>query len=144
MKSNDFVSERAYNIVCKMLGRHEERNEDVAPGQRLEETMKQPCNGPTAASDLVSPPYNDPDLQYFEEASSLRTYVNDDYYFQANSANFDLSSLAMPPNEPPADFLFGQAQMPLFFGDYFSTNFDQGTDYYDLDDYTQHGQQPPQ
>jgi hypothetical protein len=137
MKSNDVVSERAYNIVCKMLGKHGQSREDVATGQWAAEMAKQPYNEPTAASYMVSQPYNDQDLQYLQETPCLDTYLNDDYYSQANSGNFDL-------NEPSADFLFGQAQLPLFFGNHFMTSFDQGTDYYGLDGYIQHGQQPPQ
>jgi hypothetical protein len=144
MKSNDVVSERAYNIVCKMLGKHEQSREDVATGQWAAEMAEQSYNEPTAASYMASQPYNDPDLKCFQETPCLDTYFNDDYYSQANSENFDLNSLAWPLNEPPADFLFGQAQLPLFFGNHLMTNFDQGTDYYGLDGYTQHGQQPPQ
>jgi hypothetical protein len=116
MSSNDVVSERAYNIVCKMLSKHKQSREDVATGQLATE-MEQPYNEPAAASYMAS---------------------------QANSGNFDLNSQARPLNKPPADFLFGQTQLPLFFGDHFMTKFDQGTDYYGLDGYTQHGQQAPQ
>jgi hypothetical protein len=144
MKSNDTVSERAYNTVCKMLDRHEQSSEDVTTDQWAEETTEQPYNEPTAASYLASRPYNDPDLEYFQETPCLDTYPNDDYYSGANSGNFDLSSLVWPFNEPPADFLFGQEQIPLFFGNYFMTSFDQGTDYYGLGGYIQHGQQSPE
>jgi hypothetical protein len=144
MKSNDIVSERAYNIVCKMLGKHEQSREDVATSQWAAEMAEQPYNEPTAASYMASQPYNDLDLQYLQETPCLDTYFNDDYYSQANSGTFDLNSLARPLNEPPADFLFGQAQLPLFFENHLMTNFDQRTDYYGLDGYTQHEQQPPQ
>ncbi|CAG5137217.1 uncharacterized protein ALTATR162_LOCUS54 [Alternaria atra] len=144
MKSNDVVSERAYNIVCKMLGKHEQSREDVATGQWAAEMAEQPYNEPTAASYMASQPYDDLDLQYLQETPCLDTYFNDDYYSQANSGSFDLNSLAWPFNEPPADFLFGQAQLPLFFGNHRMANFDQGTEYYGLDSSTQHGQQPPQ
>jgi hypothetical protein len=48
------------------------------------------------------------------------------------------------PYAASRDFLLGQAQLPLFYGNHFMTNFDQGTNYYGLDGYTQHGQQPLQ
>jgi hypothetical protein len=143
MASNDVVSERAYNTVRKMLDRHEQSSEDVTTGPWVEETTDQPYNEPTTASDMASQPYNDPDLQYFQETSCLHTYFDDDCYSRANSGNFNLNSLAWPLDQPPADFLFGQEQIPLSFGNYFSTNFDQGTDYYGLGGYTQYGQQPP-
>ncbi|CAN9415083.1 unnamed protein product [Alternaria alternata] len=136
MESNDVVSERAYNIVCKMLGKHEQSREDVATGQWAAEMAEQPYNEPTAASYMVSQSFNDLDLQYLRETPDDISF-SDNYYSQANSGNFGL-------NEPPADFLFGQAQLRLIFGNHFMTNFDQGTDYYGLDGYIQHGQQPPQ
>jgi hypothetical protein len=126
-----------------MLGKHEQSREDVATGQWAAEMAEQPYNEPTAASYMASHPYNDPDLKYFQEIPCLDTYSSDDHYSQANSGNFDLSSLVWPLNKPPADFLFGQEQIPLFFGNFFTTKFDQGTGYYGLDGYIQHGQQPP-
>lgn len=136
MKSNDVVSERAYNIVRKMLGKHEQFREDVATGQWATEMGEQPYNEPVAASYMASQPYNNLDLQYLQKTTCLDTCFNDDYYSQANSEKFDLSSQAWPLNKPPADFLLGQAQLPLFLGDHSMANFDQGTDSYCLDNYT--------
>ena len=130
MKSNDVVSERAYNIVRKMLGKCKQFGEDVATGQWTAKMAEQP--------------YNDLDLQCLHVTPCLDTYSNDDCYSQANSGNFDLNSQARPLNEPPADFLLSQTQLPLFFGNHFMTKFDQGTDCYGLDGNTQHGQQPSQ
>jgi hypothetical protein len=104
MKSNDVVSERAYNVVCKMLGKYEQSREDVATGQWAAEMAEQPYNEPTAAFYMDSQPYNDLDLQYLQETLCLDTCSNDDYYPQANSGNFDLNSLAWPLNEPLQTF----------------------------------------
>ena len=98
-----------------MLGKHEQFREDVATGQWATEMAEQPYNEPAAASYMASQPYNNLDLQYLQKTTCLDTCFNDDYYSQANSGKFDLSSQAWPLNKPPAHFLLGQAQLPLFF-----------------------------
>ncbi|XPS72536.1 hypothetical protein M3J09_004698 [Ascochyta lentis] len=79
MKRNDVVSERAYNIVCKMLGKHEQSREDVATGQWAAEMAEQ-LYQPTAASSMASQLHNNLDLQYLQETPYLNTYFNDSYY----------------------------------------------------------------
>jgi hypothetical protein len=125
MKIVDAVAENAHKIVCDMLSKHEQFARKISPGSWLLETfVAEPNTFNTMPSQLHNTNNTDPRLSG-ESAYNPMPFNNDDLYSGANEGLFDLNNLADPLNDPFGGIQFSQAQYPLFYGNQFTTLFDQ-------------------
>jgi hypothetical protein len=123
MRIVDGVAENAHKIVCDMLSKHSQFARKISPGSWLLETF---VAVPNTFTNMPSQLQTNPDPQL----SGGPTYqFNDDPYTAVNEAPFDLNTLADPLNDPFGNIQFGQAQYPLFYGNQFTTQFDQEMSY---------------
>jgi hypothetical protein len=146
MKIVDGVAENAHKIVCDMLSKHEQFVRKISPGSWLLETFV------TTPNTFANMPSQLPEPRLSAGQTYLPMPFNNDIYTNAPEGPFDLNTLADPLNDPYAGMQFGQAQYPLFYGDQFTTLFDQEMSY-DFDDTSNNmegsntmgqDQQPPQ
>jgi hypothetical protein len=128
MRLVDGVAERAYSIVIVMLSKHEKFAGKIIPNEWLQETMH-PFGDEASSSNMASQIPHNIDPQYFPETTWPPMSFNDDYYSTANAETFDLNTLTIPPNDPDTSFPFNQAQYPLFYGNQFTTLYDQNMDF---------------
>ena len=141
MAVNDAVSERAYQILLKVLNKHDHTarvntSEHVVgkPAQPYPPGPQDvlgaaPQNNTEQASAFTLPPatydseMDDPSALY-EQAIWPGNVFNGDFYSQANNGNFDLNSLSDFFQEP-----LEAAQMPMHYGSLYTADFDQCMDW---------------
>jgi hypothetical protein len=143
MMVNDAVSERAYQILLKVLNKHDptahvNTSEHVVgtPAQsyppRPQDVLRAaPRNNTEQASAFNLPPatydsiMDDPSTLY-EQAIWPDNVFNSDFYSQANNGNFDLNSLSDYFQGP---IEAGPAQMPMHYGSSYTSDFDHCMDW---------------
>tara|TARA_R110002003_G_scaffold25_24_gene1335 strand:- start:13464 stop:14009 length:546 start_codon:yes stop_codon:yes gene_type:complete len=118
MSSHDGVALRAYNIVCKLLGRHDQTVNHAVPGEGTD----QPWMDQSSTAFEMQP-----GTQVYSEHPGPGEshwdpllYTTEDY--QSGSGNLDSSSNSMGHGTAPG-------QLPFMHNDLFSTPFDEYVDF---------------
>lgn len=122
MKTVDRVAESAYNMVRNMLSKHSQFGRQMVPGPWLDEVM---APDPTAFQDAGAQLHLGPDSQHFPDTSYSAMSFGNDCTTTTNDGTFDMNNLADPLGNPFGGFQFGQSQYPLYYGNQFTTLFDQ-------------------
>jgi hypothetical protein len=150
MRTTDGVADRACKLVNRMMGRHIS-NEDAEviaeskdiPHNEASEMMindsrpqfysgSEPPDDNVAKASAVTDDSNLNQGPQYPRIASPPASMLDNVYPQMNSSNFDLDAMVWPlEDEYPNQLRFGQEQMPLFFGNQFTTNFDQEMEYFE-------------
>jgi hypothetical protein len=155
MKLVDAVAGNAHAIVCDMLSKHEQFARKISPDSWLLKTLQPSVHAQTTFANMSSQSHSTTDPRLTGESTYPPMPFSDDLYTGANERPFDLNTLGDPLDDPYGAIQFGQAQYPLFYGNQFTTLYDQEMSY-DFDDSTNmgggdamgqgqgQGQQPPQ
>lgn len=122
MMHNDEVSARAYKIVRNVLDKLEPPTQTDIPDQRPNELIEERYIERNVLFDMPFQPHFDSTPQSLEATPDS---FNDEYFSQANDGNFNLQLRPEYLVGPQANYQFGQAQMPLFYGNPYMTDFDQ-------------------
>lgn len=122
MMQNDAVSARAYKIACKVLDKLQPPIQASGSGQPTSEPMRQCLIEKHITVDLPFQPHINPDPTPLETTAIS---YNDYHYSQLNNGSFDLQLWTEYVSGPQVSSQFGQAQMPLFYGNPYTTDFDQ-------------------
>jgi hypothetical protein len=144
MKQIDGVAERAYNTVCKTLSKHESFARRMFPTQW--DTMQSSEKDATTSTGKM--PQTDHIINPESSSESMWPLipVDEDFFAAANQGQFDLDTLTDPLADPYANFQFGQTQYPLFYGNQFTTVYDQDMNFEygdstNMEDWTGFGEQ---
>lgn len=131
MKPVDGVAANAYNVVCEMLSNHKLFASDMTLSQPPHGVMQQPTGQasnsylPTSTGAFVNP-----DPQQFSDSNYYTVSFNDNLNFSnnPNEANFDFNTSQNDPFDR-LNLQYRQEPYPIFYGNQFSTLFDQDMDY---------------
>jgi hypothetical protein len=150
MSQVDIVADRAYGIVCRMLNKKKQDVGDAAASQWPEGTIHPSALESNLSSDMAPQPY-DPNLDYYQPQESVWPMEHFDQrrFTQANAGPFDMSNFANPLRDGYANAEFQQDPLPFYYGNLFSTYFDETMEFEqggntDQDEWTTPDQQPPQ
>jgi hypothetical protein len=127
MKQIDGVAERAYNTVCKTLSKHESFARKMFPTQW--DTMQSIEQDATTSTGKEPQGHQMANPEVSSESMWPLMPVDEDFYAAANQGHFDLNTLTDPLPDPYINFQFGQTQYPLFYGNQFTTMYDQDMTY---------------
>jgi hypothetical protein len=124
MKTVDGVAERAYVIVSEMLSKNHQFARKMVPSPWLDEVTQSGGVGPATFTNVGHQPHLDPALQdladnMFGSASGTATQYDP----------LIMNDSSVPLNDPFQGFQSGQPQYPLFYGNEFTTFFDQNMGY---------------
>lgn len=139
MMEHDAVSERAYYIVCQVRRKIERSTGVRISDQFLNIQVNQfhheatstratqlpgptvPTYPPFGSFPALGNPY--PQSQPSVAHETFQAHLDPNLQFQPS--NLDMHPLPPHPVEPQGNLEFGQEQMPLFYGNTFTSNFDQ-------------------
>jgi hypothetical protein len=150
MKQIDGVAERAYNTVYKTLSKHESFARRMFPTQW--DTMQSSKQDATTSRDAMPQPHHMFNPGPSSEGMWPMIPMDEGFYTAANQVPFDLNTFTNDPLvDPYANPQFGQTQYPLFYGNQFTTVYDQDMNFEygdstNMEDWTEMGeeQQHPQ
>jgi hypothetical protein len=128
MKPVDAVAGNAHTIVCDMLSKHEQFARKISPGSWLLQTL-QPSTHAQSTFANISQSHSTTDPRLTGESTYPPMPFSDDLYTGGNERTFDLNTLSDPLDDPYGAIQFGQAQYPLFYGNQFTTLYDQEMSY---------------
>lgn len=124
MKTVDGVAERAYIVVCEMLSKNHQFTRQMVPSPWLDEIIESNDPGSATFTNVGYQSLLDPNLQDLPEnlfGNHPGTATQDD--------TLDPNNLGTPLNDPLGNFQYGQPQYQLFYGNQFTTFFDQNMGY---------------
>ncbi|KAI0573663.1 hypothetical protein Alg130_09996 [Pyrenophora tritici-repentis] len=133
MKSLDAVSERAYNIVARVLNK--QSKQEAAHRQLPQPEPTDPYQQPHDAQDITLDsqqqyqPYSQPLklLQAYVAWPSADPFNSNSFYPQSDTDNFYLNDVSRFDylNDPNAGLIYFSQPLNLFYGNPYEANFDQ-------------------
>jgi hypothetical protein len=129
MKILDRVAGSAYNMVGKMLSKHDQFARELVPGPWLDEVMQAESSDPTTFANDEPQVHLGSGFQNFSDNSYSAMSFGNEYNTTINNGTYDPNNLVDPLSYSYGSFQFGQPQYPLFYGNQFATLFDQDLSY---------------
>lgn len=150
MKVVDELADRAYKIVRRMLNKHLRSARNNASQEWTQTPAQSFYNDSNATTDATAREFLNDDAQSYGEPLWSSTAFSGLPYSQPDDGTLSLNPLAEPLLDPFTNTpQFGQDPYPLYYGDQFSTLFDESQTFDVPDDMNQEDwntaqyQQPP-